>query len=58
MQVQVATAPCDKCGRELTTDESIGSRWYWQAGCQDIYGDGCDGHADDTLAWVEEIEIY
>lgn len=39
------------------TDESIGSQWYWQAGCQDIYGDGCDGHADDTMAWVEEIEI-
>lgn len=57
MRVLVATAPCDKCGRELTTDESLGS-WYWQAGCADIHADGCDGHADESQAHEEYVDIY
>jgi hypothetical protein len=57
MLVKVATAPCDKCGRELTTDEWLGSP-YWQAGCADIHADGCHGQADDSKATVEYIEIH
>jgi hypothetical protein len=55
METLVGVAPCDKCGRELITDETLGD-WYWQAGCSDIYGDGCDGHADETRV-VERVEI-
>jgi hypothetical protein len=55
MKTLVGVAPCDKCGRELITDEMLGG-WYWQAGCSDVYGDGCDGHADETRV-VERVEI-
>ena len=57
MDTLVAVAPCDKCGRELMTDEQFRG-WYWQAGCADIHGDGCDGHADETKLRVETIVIY
>lgn len=57
MKVKVGVAPCDRCGRELMTDEWHGG-WYWQAGCSDIYGDGCHGHADDKQAREETVVIF
>ena len=57
MKVKVGVAPCDRCGRELMTDERHGG-WYWQAGCSDIYGDGCHGHADEKQAREETVIIH
>lgn len=55
MLVTVAVAPCDKCGRDLMTDEYLGE-WYWPAGCIDIHGDGCNGHADSKQVREETIQ--
>ena len=54
MIVTVGRAPCDTCGRELITDQKLGT-WYFTASCADIHGDGCTGHADDTRAY-DDIE--
>lgn len=55
MNVLVGVAPCDKCGRDLMTDEYMGG-WYWQVGCFDIYGDGCHGQADSKQVREETIQ--
>lgn len=57
MLIQVAIAPCDKCGRDIMTDQRHGG-WYFGSGCVDIYGDGCDGHADESKTRTEETDIY
>jgi hypothetical protein len=55
--LQVGIAPCDKCGRDIITDQQHGG-WYFGSGCADIHGDGCDGHADESKARTEETDIY
>jgi len=57
MRIQVGIAPCDTCGRELMTDQEHGG-WYFSAGCNDIHGDGCSGHADTDKARNDIIDIY
>jgi hypothetical protein len=59
MLLIVGVAPCDKCGRELITDEATRpGEWYFPAGCADIHGDGCNGHADTDKAHPEIIDIH
>lgn len=57
MIITVGRAPCDTCGRELTTDERLGG-WYFPASCAYIHDDGCPGHADDTRAYDDTEVIH
>jgi len=59
MITRIAKAPCDKCGREISTDdEPRRGDWYFINDCNYIYGDGCDGQADTTQVTEEEIDIH
>ena len=57
MLIQVGIAPCDKCGRELMTDQKLGE-WYFGSGCADIHADGCDGQADTSKATTDTVDIW
>lgn len=57
MIITVGRAPCDTCGRELTTDEWHGG-WYFPASCAYIHDDGCPGHADDTRAYDDTEDVW
>lgn len=57
MIIKVGRAPCDTCGRELITDQKLGT-WYFAASCADIHGDGCTGHADDTRAYDDTEAVW
>lgn len=57
MLIDVGIAPCDTCGRELMTDERMGS-WYFGSSCADIHGDGCGGHADTSAVRTERTDIH
>ena len=57
MLIQVGIAPCDKCGRELMTDQKLGE-WYFGSGCADIHGDGCDGQADTSKVATDTVDIW
>lgn len=57
MIIDVGRAPCDTCGRLLTTDQWH-KAWYFAASCGDIHGDGCPGHADDDRAYDDHEVIH
>jgi hypothetical protein len=58
MIIEVGIAPCDKCGRELITDQYLAPGAWYFGSCDEINGDGCKGEADTDKGFTTEMEIH